>query len=63
MSDFIHYYIMIDNKTYGELFTKEENPDKALQEWLHRIPTMINVKMQRIIDEHKDNIKASKVKL
>jgi hypothetical protein len=54
---------MIDNKTYGELFTKEENPDKALQEWLHRIPTMINVKMQRIIDEHKDNIKASKVKL
>ena len=53
MSDLLHYYIIMDNKIYGELYTNEENPEKALQEWLHKIPTMISIPMQRIINENK----------
>lgn len=56
--DLIHYLILMDGKVYGEISTSTEDPSKALQEWMDRIPGIISIPLRRIIEENKGKVTA-----
>lgn len=60
--DLIHYLILMDGEVYGEISTGTEDPSKALQEWMDRIPGIISLPLKRIIEENKGKVTAVRVR-